>query len=140
MLFRSIRRQGLGDAIAGFAAGFGRRAGLEVDTRVSPAANSIGEEMAVHLFRVCQEAFTNVHRHAAARNVSVALDVDPGEVRLTVTDDGVGLDRPEPERTSAQGVGFHSMRERMRRLGGNVEVTGTKRGTKLVAVAPRGEV
>lgn len=133
-----IRDQGLGDALSSFAAGFARRAGIEIETRVSAAANDIEEEMAVHLFRVCQEAFTNVHRHAAANRVTVELDVQPNGVRLTIADDGIGLDRPERQRLGVPGVGFDGMRERMSRLGGSVEVSSGKGGTTLVAVAPRG--
>lgn len=127
-----IRDQGLGDAITDFAMGFARRAGLGVDVRVSPTADAIDEATSLHLFRICQEAFTNIHRHARARKVSVALDMDEANVSLTVTDDGIGVEESDPP-----GVGFEGMRARMKRLGGSVEVTGEGGGTTLTAVAPR---
>jgi PAS domain S-box-containing protein len=128
-----IRDQGLGDAVRDFASGFARRAGLGVTLEIAPAANAIDETTSLHLFRVCQEAFTNIHRHARATKVAVAIDLDDDTIRLTITDDGVGFEEP-----GTPGVGFEGMQARMRRLGGALTVSGQDGGTTLTATAPRG--
>jgi len=127
-----LRSQGLAEAIEAFASGFARRAGLKVGVDIAPGANDIDDDTAVHLFRVCQEALTNVYRHADARQVKVKLDVDE-TIRLTVRDDGIGFDVTAGE---ILGVGLPGMRERMARLGGAVDISSNPAGTVLVANIP----
>jgi signal transduction histidine kinase len=124
---------GLGQAIAAFAAGFGTRAGLKIRTHVDAAASAIGDELAVPLFRVCQEALTNIHRHAQATTVTIALTKSGRTVTLTIADDGVGIDLSDP---AAWGVGLAGMRERMQRLGGALALQRGDPGTRLVASVP----
>lgn len=88
----------------------------------------------VALYRIAQEAMTNVARHASARNCAVCLGHDPDEGVLTleVCDDGVGL--PEGHR---EGVGLASMRERAAELGGTCEIRHLgARGTLVLARLP----
>lgn len=129
-----LRSKGLAEAIETFAKGFGRRAGLNVETDIAPAANRIEDDAAVHLFRVCQEALTNVYRHANARKAHVALEVEEDAIRLTVKDDGIGFD--ESVADQVLGVGLPGMRERMARLGGAVRISGDPAGTTLIARLP----
>lgn len=85
------------------------------------------------LFRILQEALTNVARHADARSVTVRLVPDGGEVVLTVQDDGRGLAQP-PGLT----LGFLGMQERARATGGRVSVEGAPgRGTTVTARIPK---
>jgi signal transduction histidine kinase len=127
-----LRSQGLAEAIEAFASGFARRAGLKVGVEIAPGANDIDDDTAVHLFRVCQEALTNVYRHADAHRVKVTLEVDDA-IRLIVRDDGVGFDVSAAE---ILGVGLPGMRERMARLGGAVDISSNPAGTVLVANIP----
>lgn len=129
-----LRSQGLAEAIENFAVGFGKRAGLKVDVAIAPAACMIEDDVAVHLFRVCQEALTNVYRHANARKVQVVLEAGEGAIELTVKDDGIGFDEAAAERVL--GVGLPGMRERMGRLGGAVVISGDPSGTTLIARLP----
>jgi PAS domain S-box-containing protein len=129
---------GLAEAIETFARGFGRRARLKVTVAVSPEASTISDDTAVHLFRICQEALTNVYRHANARKASVTLEVNETAIRLTVKDDGVGIDEAAAE--GLAGVGLLGMRERIKRLGGAFDISGDPGGTVLVATLPRAEV
>ncbi|KRA80340.1 PAS domain-containing protein [Altererythrobacter sp. Root672] len=131
-----LRSHGLAEALENFANGFGKRAGLKVDVSISPDASMIDDDTAVHLFRVCQEALTNVYRHAQARKVRVALEVRDGTILLTVKDDGIGFDDSASDRIL--GVGLPGMRERMARLGGSVVINGDPGGTTLVARIPTG--
>ena len=87
-------------------------------------------ETEIALFRIADEALTNVVRHAGADSCTVTLSV-ADMVRLTVEDDGVGFDQPR-----AGGVGIGSMRERAERLGGRVSVERRTPGTVVTAELP----
>ena len=132
-----IRSHGLAEAIAEFANGFARRSGLAIDVHVEPDADTIDDDVALQLFRVCQEALTNVYRHAYAKRVFVALNIDDAAIRLTVTDDGIGLNEAGPGQKTPLGVGLAGMRQRMERLGGEIQMSGGPDGTTLTVIAPR---
>jgi signal transduction histidine kinase len=90
----------------------------------------------VALYRICQEALTNVARHADAGRVVVRLLVTPDEVRLVVMDDGRGFD---PSSVAAQRHGIVGMKERADTVGGLLEVeSATNRGTRLEVAVPLG--
>ena len=88
-----IESHGLREAVRSFAIGFGERAGLRVSVRIGDGAELINDEISIALFRVCQEALANVHRHARATRVVVGLDVDTSTIRLSVRDNGIGFDK-----------------------------------------------
>jgi PAS domain S-box-containing protein len=131
-----IESHGLREAVRNFALGFGERAGLEVEVRIGEGAELIGDDISIALFRVCQEALANVHRHARATRVVVGLEVDGSKVRLNVSDDGIGFDEAKLMDGGLIGIGLAGMRERMQRLGGSVQIRGKGRGTNLVATVP----
>lgn len=86
------------------------------------------------LFRVAQEALANVAKHSDAKRAEVDLAYTPKTVTLLVSDDGRGFD---PSRTSGDGFGLHSMRERLVRLGGHVNVESKPgAGTRVECVCP----
>jgi signal transduction histidine kinase len=81
----------------------------------------------VAIYRIAEEAMTNVVKHAAASRVTVSLRSQPGSIELSVVDNGVGLPA-----TFASGVGMQSMRERVAELGGRFSVhSGPDSGTEL---------
>jgi signal transduction histidine kinase len=94
------------------------------------------------LYRILQEALSNVARHASARRVRVELDRFGAVVSMVITDDGVGFD---PERvpapaTAARGLGIHTMRERAVVLNGTLTITSASdRGTRVSVEIPLGE-
>ncbi|MEV7286303.1 GAF domain-containing sensor histidine kinase [Streptomyces sp. NPDC093252] len=114
---RAVRVVGESAPVLGFAPSV-RMEGL-VDTDVP-------RETADHVVAVLSEALTNVARHARAARVDVALTAVSGEVRLTVTDDGVGI--PAKGRRS----GLDNMRERARSLGGTLDITTPEKGGTLL--------
>ena len=90
----------------------------------------------VTLYRICQEALTNVARHANAGRVTVRLLATPDEVRLVVMDDGSGFD---PSRVAAERHGIVGMKERVGTVGGLLEVeSDTNEGTRLEVAIPLG--
>jgi signal transduction histidine kinase len=89
-------------------------------------------EAAIALFRIAQEAFNNILKHASARSVDVSLEMDEAILWMRIADDGVGIPR---ERFSAVGShGLASMRHRVRALGGKLDIRGADSGGTLVLV------
>jgi signal transduction histidine kinase len=112
-----------------------RQAGLEVclDVRGEPVPLPSGVDLAA--YRIVQEALTNVRRHASASRAEVRLTYGPGDLRIEVSDDGVGDDG----RPSAGGHGLVGMRERASLYGGHVETQAAAgRGFVVRAVLPVG--
>jgi len=128
-----IGSHGLRESIRTFAIGFGERAGLKVSLRISEGTDRIDDETSIALFRVCQEALGNVHRHARATKATVGLDVNASAIKLSVRDNGIGFDTAQ----ETGGIGLSGIRERMERLGGTFQVSSGDRGTRLVATVPR---
>jgi len=126
-----IVSEGLCEALGNFARGFAKRSGHYVNVRITPEADTLDDEVSLNLFRACQEALTNVYRHAEASMVVITLEVDDCGVRLEVADDGNGVDPSQ-----SLGVGLSGMRERIERLGGDVELLSEPDGTTLRVTVP----
>lgn len=115
----SLAEQGLAQAMTALVAGWQAQTGIPVDLQVRQAQEiPIGLEQA--LYRVCQEALSNVARHADAQAVAVVLAYTPDAVTLTVQDDGLGFDPAGTIR--ADSFGLRSMQERIEGLGGRWEL------------------
>lgn len=112
------------------------QAGLEYEVDLPEDPPKLDDRISSAIFRIVQEALTNVIRHAAARRVEVGLWVEEGGVLVLVRDDGSGIS-PEAV-TSYESLGLMGMRERARSLGGHLEIRGKEgEGTTLTAVLPR---
>jgi two-component system sensor histidine kinase UhpB len=109
---------GLDAGLRWLCEGFATRTGIEVacDSRF---AGRLPDETETHLFRIAQEALTNIARHAGAKHVRVQLEPGPGEIRLTIADDGCGMG---PSAAKPHGLGLIGMRARARSAGGDVAV------------------
>jgi signal transduction histidine kinase len=90
------------------------------------------------VYRIVQEAFTNIARHADARAVRVALSDHAGTIRVVVEDDGVGFDVARAEQPGRRsGLGLLSIRERASQLGGTVRIeSGPSKGTRIEVELP----
>jgi signal transduction histidine kinase len=129
----ALRAGGLADTVHRVTGATGAQAGIEAHAEVTGTARRLPTGTEVVLLRVCQEALANVRKHAAARRVSVRLCYADGAVRLTVADDGRGFDPGAAD----GGYGLNGMRERVRQVGGTVEVDSAPgRGTKVSAEVP----
>jgi len=114
-----------------------RKAGLQVDFSVGAGAADlvIGGERASAVFRVAQEAMTNIVRHANARRVLIAVALEGDRLVLRIEDDGRGMDPDAPEVASSWGL--RGMRERVRHFGGEMRIDGAPgRGTAVTVVMP----
>jgi signal transduction histidine kinase len=129
---------GLSAAIEWQGEEFTRRWGIACDIESTPAEIRLPDELSVAIFRVFQETLTNIARHAHASEVNVRLRLTPGEFRMRVCDDGVGM-KATGER-KANSFGLLGVRERVRGFGGEVLLsTGSEGGTCLEVVIPTAE-
>jgi signal transduction histidine kinase len=108
-------------------------AGTAVTLTMHPAAAALPGVVDRAVYRIVQEALTNTVRHAAARTAAVLVDVEDGEVRIEITDDGTGAS------PIVEGHGLRGMRERAQALGGSVDAgPATGRGFRVTARLPVG--
>jgi two-component system sensor histidine kinase UhpB len=130
----SLDLHGLPEALRQAAERFGARHGIAVAVDINAELRAPGGAAAVQIYRIVQEALTNVARHAGASHVELRA-LTQGEVfDLRVSDDGRGLD-DAPRRPGA--IGLVSMSERARDIGGQVSVTGRPEGgTQVVLRVP----
>jgi PAS domain S-box-containing protein len=129
---------GLLSALRWLADGFRERSAIEVLLDLPEAMDRLSPDDELCLFRIAQEALTNVHRHAASPWVAIRLRVQFNCVMLEIEDAGRGLPRAygidveEPP----VGVGIAGMRERIRQIGGTLSVESTATGTRVRATIP----
>jgi signal transduction histidine kinase len=108
---------------------------VQVDVEADRLPQSMPKEVALGIYRVAQEALRNIARHAKASIVQLSLALSDGGLLLTVTDNGSGFDSGAPARRPS--VGHASMRERMRSLGGTLNIQSTPgMGTTVIAWVP----
>jgi PAS domain S-box-containing protein len=125
---------GLRAAIEWQAEDFARRTGTPCTVRSELGDLQLERGLATNVFRIFQEALTNIARHASARSVEVSLGLDHGQLRLEIADDGVGLPEVGPRGTT---LGILGMRERAWRLGGECTVERREpHGTIVTVVVP----
>jgi signal transduction histidine kinase len=95
----------------------------------------ISNQIAKCMFRVCQEAFTNITRHSQAKNVIVSINIPNGTIILTIKDDGIGFN-PETVKNK-KSFGILGMRERVLSLNGKFDlVSSPGEGTKIIVSLP----
>ncbi len=98
---------------------FEQRTGIDVEYH-SDFDGRLADETETHLFRIAQEALTNIARHSGAKHVSIKLHVDEGKLKVSVRDDGHGL-QPN-QKDGRRGLGMVGMRARARSMGGELKV------------------
>jgi PAS domain S-box-containing protein len=130
---------GLVSALRWLADGLRDRSGIEVRLELPESVPRLSQANELTLFRVAQEALTNVQRHSASPWVALRLAVLSHGVSLEVEDAGRGIARRDPLRGPAVptlGVGLAGMRERIRQVGGTFAVESAGAGTRIRAVVP----
>jgi signal transduction histidine kinase len=131
---------GLAGAVRDYADGFADRSGIRVDLELPPGLERLPREVETTLFRVMQESLTNIHRHSGSPTASIRFQRSKGEISMEVRDKGNGLAAPvEPGAAGGLegvGVGIAGMRERLRQLGGRLEIHSGGGGTTVCATLP----
>jgi PAS domain S-box-containing protein len=135
-----LDESGLDDAIRHYADGFTERAGIEVELEISPRLTRMTPEVEMALFRVVQESLTNIQRHSGSLQAKVRIERDREKITLEVSDRGGGISENQGRREGGlpfrPGVGIASMQERVRLIGGRLEIESNRSGTTVRATAP----
>lgn len=119
--------------------GFAKRSGVRVHCDIPQDIRRPPRHCELVLFRVLQESLTNIHRHSGASAVSIDLKIEADEVKLVVSDNGRGISQErlqDLQVSGSSGVGTAGMRERVRELGGCLEIRSGKTGTTVSATVP----
>jgi signal transduction histidine kinase len=124
-------------ALARLAGRLEERWGVTCRFTADEGDKPVTAETAAALFRVVREVLSNVARHAEAGAASVAVERRGRQLWVTIEDDGKGFVPADPETPERGGVGLLIARERMKEIGGTVDVdTAPGRGTRVVVTAP----
>ena len=127
---------GLAAAIEWQAQEFAARTDIDCALQLDDVSASLDRDLATAVFRIFQETLTNIARHAEATEVRVTLTDDPGELSLTVQDNGKGIAEDQP--SDSKSLGLIGMRERARAWGGDITFEGVSdRGTTVIVRIPR---
>jgi signal transduction histidine kinase len=130
---------GLASALHWYVDGFAERSKIKVDLEVPEDFVRLGRESETAIFRTVQECLTNIHRHSASPTARIRIAASDGYVCVEVEDRGKGIPSEKQfELASAgtPGVGIRGMRERLRQLGGNLDIHSNGKGTLIVARLP----
>jgi len=132
-----LEEVGLRSALRWYVEGFVQRTKIAVGLEIKPGLDRLPQEIEINLFRVAQESLTNVYRHSESSTARVRLALESGAISLEVSDEGKGLPAGAASGPSGElGLGISGMCERMRQLGGRLEIIPGKVGLTVKAVAP----
>ena len=124
---------GLAAALEHLAGEFSQHSGMPVAFAATGDAERLPPAVATVLFRIAQEALTNIERHAGARHIDLALQRGRGRVLLTIADDGAGFDAEGVATHPQRGIGLRNMVERLDAVGGHLDIASSAAGTTVCA-------
>lgn len=128
---------GLKAALEHLTSEFWHHASIGTTFAAQGSVDGLSDVAKTVLFRVAQEAFTNIKRHAGATHVTVHLSGDNAMVRLSISDNGMGFDVASVAQHPKRGIGLRNMHERVSTVGGKLEMTSSSEGTLVMATLPR---
>jgi PAS domain S-box-containing protein len=135
-----LEHAGLADTLQWYVDGFIKRSDIYVDLDVSEDIDRLLPDIEIAFFRIVQESLANIQRHSGSSTASISLEEEAGQLVLRIKDAGQGIpegDRPqESTKSFLLGVGIPGMRERMRQLGGGLEIESGSEGTTVTATVP----
>jgi len=130
---------GLASALHWYVEGFAERSKIKVDLEIPADFERLERESETAIFRTVQECLTNIHRHSESSTARIRVIVSDGHVCVEVEDRGRGIP-PEKQfemaSTGTPGVGIRGMRERLRQLGGSLDIHSNGKGTLIMARLP----
>jgi two-component system, NarL family, sensor kinase len=132
----SLTANSLAAALRNLADGLASRTGLEIEVDV-PDSGEASASVEAAIYRLSQEALTNIHRHARATRATVRLVGTRACLHLVIGDDGVGIHAADLLGGRPIGVGVMGMRERVQELGGRISIRRAVQGTVLTVSLPR---
>lgn len=128
---------GLAAALEHLAHEFMAHTTTPTDFNAVGTADGLPDVVNTVLFRVAQEALTNIERHAGARQISMRLEGNSRCVTLTICDDGVGFDVDHIDGHPKRGIGLRNMTERLEAVDGKLSLSSSSNGTTLLATVLR---
>jgi signal transduction histidine kinase len=131
----SLKRLGLVNALKSLVDGFGRRTGIEASFDIVGEAVPMSASVESAFYRLAQEAFSNVHRHAHATQVRLHISFRKWSTHIVVTDNGVGISHGTLAGVG-EGVGLPGMRSRLAEVGGRLTVRALSPGTAIIGSVP----
>ncbi len=129
---------GLSSALRWYVEGFAQRSGIEATIELPKSLDRFPPDVEIAVFRAVQECLTNVHRHSGSRCCSVKLQRDEEQLHVEIKDEGKGIPK-EKQRSltsSRGGVGLRGMKERLRQLGGTLQISSSENGTTVAVKLP----
>jgi PAS domain S-box-containing protein len=130
---------GLKLALEEYVRGFAQRSGIHVSLDLPDGLERLSQDRELSLFRIVQECLTNIHRHSGSSTAFIGLSRDENEIALEVRDQGHGLSPELQEKLligQGSGVGLRGMRERVRQLGGSMQIDSDDSGTSVRVILP----
>jgi PAS domain S-box len=130
---------GLASGLRSYLDGFTERSKIRVDLELPEDLGRLQQDLETAIFRIVQECLTNIHRHSGSQVARIRISRSDGRVSLEVEDRGKGIPPEKREAMDAggtPGVGIRGMRERLRQLGGTLEVRSNGSGTVVAARFP----
>ena len=133
---------GLASALRWYVDGFAQRSHIRVDLDLPEDFERLSGEMETAIFRVVQECLTNIHRHSESSVAKIHVRHRHDQVFVSIEDKGKGIPlekQQEMATTGTPGVGIRGMRERLRQLGGTLDIRSNGHGTTVTVQLPVGE-
>jgi len=130
---------GLASSLQMYFRGINRREGLEVELKIPLRLERLSEEAELAIFRIVQACLTNIHLHSGSDQATVQIDYVSDGLAVTISDHGRGIPSGVLDGSSVgkgAGVGIVGMKERVKHLGGRLEITTGPHGTQVTAVIP----
>jgi signal transduction histidine kinase len=130
---------GLASALRWYVDGFSERSKIKVDLQIPNEFRRMSDELEIAIFRMVQECLTNIHRHSGGTSAAIRAHEDNDQIFIEVRDQGKGIPLDKQAQLSSSGrtgVGFRGMRERLRQLGGTLEIRSDGAGTVVIARVP----
>ncbi|MEO3417337.1 cache domain-containing protein [Roseovarius sp. CAU 1744] len=127
---------GLGPALKSLTEDFGKRTGIKTSFDTVVFRNRLDDDAKIALYRVAQEALTNVERHSGATKLAVDLRGHARGATLHISDNGHGLDQSRATSKPSSGLGLRNMQERIEQLDGNLRILSSRTGTVIEATVP----
>jgi PAS domain S-box-containing protein len=130
---------GLKSALSEYVKGFVERSKISVSLELPSDLERMPRDVELSLFRVVQECLTNIHRHSGSNTALVRLSRTPDEIKVEVSDQGCGMKAEIQESFFAgrgTGVGLRGMRERVRQIGGALQIQSNGTGTSVLVALP----
>jgi signal transduction histidine kinase len=129
---------GLPSAVRWYVEGFAERSKIAVNLELDADLGRLSSECETAIFRIVQECLTNIHRHSGSPTASIRISRSPREVKVEVRDQGKGISVQKQRNPGSmkRGVGIQGMQERVRQLGGRLEIHSGKDGTTVIAILP----